>query len=100
MSSLYPRNRDHCMNCYGPDNPALVVAEGTLIFDSNRDGRFPYLFEVQAHPLVHDLNAVKKIIVYIQDTSPEALKRQFSFEENLYIPLGPDKTMSDLGELE
>jgi len=80
-----------------PHCPDFIVPDGSLLYHPARDARFPYLYQVDKHPLVKDSPAVKRILVYVQDTTDEGLKRMFDFEEKLYVPLGPDCTMDDLG---
>jgi hypothetical protein len=36
----------------GPSDPDLVVKDGNLLFHQQRDGRFPYLYQVPSHPMV------------------------------------------------
>lgn len=84
----------------GPSDSNLVVEEGNLLFHPQRDGRFPYLFQVASHPQVEDMidkTIIKKILVYIQDTESAALKSLLNFEDRLFVPLGPDLSMPDLG---
>jgi len=47
---------------------------------------------------VHNTQAVKRILVYIIDTDPAALKTLADWEESLGIPLGPDATMDKDGK--
>lgn len=85
----------------GPRDPDLVVNNGILLFHPKRDGRFPYIYRVLSHPQVDnmiDKTVIKNILVYIQDTEPSALKRLLDFENTLFVPLGPDASMCDLGE--
>lgn len=78
------------------------VPGGTLLFHPNRDGRLPYLYTVQSHPLVDRsklrVDSPGRILVYIQDTSKEAMTAQAVFEDTLEVPLGPDELMVELGE--
>ena len=86
----------------GPPDPDLVVQGGTLLFHPNRDGRFPYLYVVSHHSLVNKMKnkkAITQIIVYVQDTDALALKSMYEFEEMLYVPLGPNASMANLGEI-
>lgn len=92
----YPEKFGSPMLESGPES-RLTVPEGELLFSSNRDGRFPYLYEVKSHPKVRNTNIIKRIIVYVQDTSKEALEALWDFEEMLRVPLGPDAAMGDLG---
>ena len=85
----------------GPGDPELVVRQGKLLFHPQRDSRFPYLYQVPSHPLVDEMidkTVIKNILVYIQDTKPAALKRLLDFENTLFVPLGPNDSMHDLGE--
>lgn len=84
----------------GPSDPNLVVKEGILLFHLQRDGKFPYLYQVPSHPGVEEMidkTAIKHILVYVQDTEPAALKHLLDFENTLHVPLGPDILMGDLG---
>lgn len=83
-----------------PSNSDFVVKEGNLLFHPQRDGRFPYLYQVTSHPRVEEMidkTIIKKILVYIQDTEPAALKSLLNFEDRLFVPLGPDLSMQELG---
>jgi hypothetical protein len=75
-----------------------VVDGGCLVYDEHRDERFPYLYEVSTHPLVHNTVAVKRILVYIVDTDPAALKGRAAWEDTLCVPLGPDAAMAQHGK--
>jgi hypothetical protein len=79
--------------------PELEVPGGVLLYDMNRDGRFPYIFQVESHLLAHDRDLLSpgRILVYIQDTSVEGLKALEAFEASLEVPLGPDESVSNLG---
>jgi len=48
--------------------------------------------------LVHDTVAVKRILVYIVDTDPAALKCRAVWEDTLCVPLGPDAAMAQHGK--
>ncbi|KIJ90287.1 hypothetical protein K443DRAFT_116799 [Laccaria amethystina LaAM-08-1] len=87
------------MRADGPKDKRFVVDHGSLVYCKCRDGRFPYLYEVSSHPLVHNTQAVKRILVYIIDTDPAALKTLADWEETLGIPLGPDDAMDQHGKL-
>jgi hypothetical protein len=79
--------------------PELEVPGSMLLYDANRDGRFPYIFQVDSHPLAHDRDPLSpgRILVYIQDTSAEGLEALEAFEASLEVPLGPDDSVSNLG---
>jgi hypothetical protein len=82
-----------------PPDERYIVPNGRLLFHPNRDGRHPYLYAVETHPLDQRTEATLKgrAIVFIQDTSPEGLQNIQDFEDTLCIPLGPDNTIPDLG---
>lgn len=77
------------------------VPGGNLLFHPNRDGRLPYLYIVQNHPLVDRsklrVGSPGRILVYVQDTSKETMTAQAAFEDTLEVPLGPDELMVELG---
>lgn len=77
------------------------MPDGVLLYDVNRDGRFPYIFQVNSHPLAHDRDPLSpgRILVYIQDTSVEGLEALEAFEASLEVPLGPNDSVSNLGAL-
>ncbi|KAF8220140.1 hypothetical protein L208DRAFT_1542742 [Tricholoma matsutake] len=76
----------------------LEVLGGMLLYDVNQDSRFPYIFQVNSHPLVHDRDPLSPghILVYIQDMSVEGLKALETFEASLEVPLGPDESVLNL----
>jgi hypothetical protein len=86
------------MRADGPTDKRFVVDHGCLVYYERCDKRFPYLYEVSSHPLVHNTQAVKRILVYIIDTDPAALKTIADWEDTLGIPLGPDATMDEHGK--
>jgi hypothetical protein len=79
----------------------FLVPGGTLLYDGGRDGRFPYIFQVDSHPLVHDRDPLStgRILVCIQDTSPEAMQKLKEFEDSLEVPLGPNDSMAGQGDV-
>ncbi|KAF8226626.1 hypothetical protein L208DRAFT_1499083 [Tricholoma matsutake] len=80
--------------------PELVVPDGVLLYNMNWDGRFPYIFQVNSHLLVHDCDSPRRILVYIQDTSVEGLEALEAFEASLEVPLGLNDSVSNLGIFE
>lgn len=99
MPKLYPPDKSEYMRADGPKDKRFVVDHGRLVYDKRRDGRFPYIYEVSSHPLVHNTQAVKRILVYMIDTDPAALKKLADWEDTLGIPLGPDAYMNEHGKL-
>jgi hypothetical protein len=79
--------------------PELEVPGSLLLYDVNRDSRFPYIFQVDSHLLAHDRNLLlpRCILVYIQDRSAEGLEALEAFEASLEVLLGPDDSVSNLG---
>ena len=96
--NLYPPDKKRCM-AHTPSDPLKIVKNGQLWFHKHRDDRFPYIYRVESHPLVHNTDVIKNIYVYIEDTRPEAMRAKHLFEKDLKVPLGPDKTMAALGKL-
>ncbi|KIJ89475.1 hypothetical protein K443DRAFT_117939 [Laccaria amethystina LaAM-08-1] len=83
-----------------PSDPLKIVKNGTLWYHKNRDARFPYLYKVETHPLVHNTDVIKHIYVYVEDTRSSAMRVKRLFEKDLKVPLGPDKTMAGHGLFE
>ena len=82
-----------------PSDPLKIVKNGQLWFHKHRDDRFPYIYRVESHPLVHNTDVIKNIYVYIADTRPEAMHAKRLFEKYLKVLLGSDKTIAALGKL-
>ena len=76
------------MLCVPPDE-RYIVPNGRLLFHPDRDGRHPYLYEVETHPLDQRTDPALKgrTIVFIQDTSPEGLQKIQAFEDTLCVLL-------------
>ena len=98
MPTAYPADKARCMCIDGPEDKRFVVDGGCLVYDEHRDERFPYLYEVPSHPLVHNTVAVKRILVYVIETDPAALKCRAAWEDTLCVPLGPDAAMAQHGK--
>jgi hypothetical protein len=75
----------------------FVVPEGRLWTNPNRHGNFPYIYQVESHPLVSDTTHMHTILVTIVDTSREARKSLYEREKSLYVPLGPESLMDSQG---
>lgn len=81
-----------------PSDKRFVVPGGTLLYHPNRDDRHPYMYTVENHPLDTRVERFKgRMIVFIQDTSKDAIDRLRAFESELRIPVGPDHTIPELG---
>ncbi|KAF8220257.1 hypothetical protein L208DRAFT_1334913, partial [Tricholoma matsutake] len=63
---------------------------------------FPYIFQIDSHPLVHDRDPLSPgcILVYIQDTLVKGLEALEAFKASLEVPLGPNDSVSNLGIFE
>ena len=81
----------------------FVVPEGVLLYHDARDERFPYIYEVKEHPLVDCSKWVPvlmgRILVFIADTSEEAMRELLDFEEGLVVPMGSDEYIRSLGNI-
>lgn len=99
MVPTYPKDRTACMIKDGPVDPRFQVPGGTLCFKPERDSRFPYIYEIPTHALVHSPKYIKTILIHIVDTSMEARKARAKFEFTLTVPLGPNACMENHGTL-
>ena len=93
MPSSYPVNRTSCMNKEGPSDPRFRVLGGHLLYLPTRDSRFPYLYSLPTHSLVHSPQYIKKILIHIVDTSCDARMERAKFDRMLSVPLGPNALM-------
>lgn len=97
MPSSYPIDRNTCMSLEGPSDPRFRVRGGCLQYHPMRDSRFPYIYSLSTHALVHSPQYIKKILIHIVDTSPEARIKRAKFDRTLSVPLGPDALMKEYG---
>jgi hypothetical protein len=81
--------------------PVELRPGGMLLYDESRDGRFPYIYAIDAHPHVYDRDpsSSRRILLFIQDTSREAMEKLKLFEDSLEVPLGPNASMAGSGDL-
>ena len=93
----YPKDRSLCMRMEGPIDPRFQVPSGTLLYIPERDARFPYIYEIPTHALVHSPKYIKTILIHIVDTSLDARITCATFEKTLSVPLGPNKNMDGNG---
>lgn len=95
----YPIDRNSCMNEEGPTDSRFRVRGGNLQYLPTRDSRLPYLYSLPTwHALVHSPQYIKKILIYIVDTSPKARIERAKFDHTLSVPLGPDALMNEYGK--
>jgi hypothetical protein len=68
----YPINRSSCMTKEGPADHRFQIPGGTLKYNAERDTRFPYLYEITTHALVHMPEFFKTILIsqYPSDPMP------------------------------
>ncbi|TFK59910.1 hypothetical protein BDN72DRAFT_780095 [Pluteus cervinus] len=86
------------MNLAGPDDPAFVVPNATLLANTGRHFNLPYTYRLNyRHPLLNDNDAITQTYVYVQDTAEPVRRKQRAFEDTLRVPLGRDKEMERLG---
>ena len=94
MEPSYPRNSSEYMNQDGPPDPRFQIANGKLLYNSKRDARFPYVYEIPTHILVHSPQLIKKILIHVVDPSEEARIACAKFEKTLSVPLGLNSLMT------
>ena len=94
MPAFYPTDRITCMKEDGPSDTRFQVHGGNLQYLPTRDYRFPYIYSLESHTLVHSSEYIKKILVYIVDTSRI---KQAKFDHTLSVPLGPNSLMKEYG---
>jgi hypothetical protein len=99
MPASYPADILTCMSQEGPSDPRFRVPEGVLQYHPQRDARFPYLYCISTHALVHSPDHFKTILIRIVDTSVEARIRCAQFDNSLSVPLGPNSLMNKYGTL-
>ena len=81
----------------GPVDPRFRIQGGTLRYNPERDARFPYLYEVPTHVLVHSPEYFKTILLRVVDTSIDAREARAKYEKTLSVPLGPNSNMENYG---
>jgi hypothetical protein len=97
MPASYPIDRSVCMRPDRPPDSKFHIPEGVLEYRAPRDTRFPYLYRVSTHALVHSPDYFKVILIHIVDTSLDARIRHAQFVETLSVPLGPNQLMDEYG---
>ena len=73
------------------------IQGGTLLYNPERDARFPAIYEITTHTLMHSHKYVKTIWIHVVDTSIEARIAWAKFEKTLSVPLGPTTVMDNYG---
>ena len=98
MSTSYPTDCTTYMNKDGPSDPRFRVDGGHLEYLPKHDSRFPYIYSVPTHALVHSPLYIKKILIHIVDTSHKARVKCAKFDRTLSVPLGPNALMKEYGK--
>ena len=81
----------------GPTDHRFKIHGGTLLYNTERDAHFPYIYKVDTHALVHSTEYIKTILIHIVDTSINARMTRATFAQTLSVPLGPDAVMNEYG---
>ena len=98
MAAIDPPNRSTHMHKDGPTDPCFHVAGGKLLYSPHRDARFPYLYTVLTHELVHSPKYLTNILVHVVDTLVDARIDHAKFANTLSVPLGPNVLMEKYGK--
>ena len=93
----YPIDRFSCMTNDGPTDPRFQIPGGTLLYNAERDVRFPYIYKISSHALVHSPQYIQTILIHVAETAIEARVARANFETSLSVPLGPDAIMDKYG---
>jgi hypothetical protein len=93
----YPMDRFLCMTKDGPTDGRFRIPGGTLLYNAERDVRFPYIYKLDTHALVHSTEYIKTILIHVVDTSINARETRAKFAHTLSVPLGPDAVMNKYG---
>jgi hypothetical protein len=97
-TSTYPIDRSSSMMKDGPTDRRFQIPGGILQYNPERDARFPYIYEITTHALVHSPKYIKTILIHIVDTSIDARVKRANFEKTISVPLGPNTIMDNYGE--
>jgi len=81
----------------GPTDRRFQILCGTLQYSAQRDVRFPYIYKLSTHALVHSPEHIKTILIHVVDTSFDARVARAKFVNTLSVPLGPDADMNNNG---
>ena len=99
MPATYPSDLSTCMSPEGPSDPRFCIPGGVLLYHPQRDARFPYLYRLSTHALVHSPDHIKTILIRVVDTSVNARIDRAQFDKKLSVPLGPNALMNEYGML-
>jgi hypothetical protein len=96
-TSKYPPDCSSYMTNDRPVDRHFQIPGGTLQYNAQRDGHFPYIYKIETHSLVHTPKYVKTILIHVVDTAIGARVSRAKFEKTLSVPLGPNVVMDDYG---
>ena len=97
MPESYPLDCSTYMSEEGPADRRFHIPGGILQYHPKRDSRFPYLYRIPTHALVHSPDQFRIILIRIVDTSVEARICCGQFDKTLSVPLGPNTLMDEYG---
>ena len=97
MPANYPMDHSVFMSPEGPSDPRFCIPEGILQYHPWRDTRFPYIYHILKHTLVHSPAHIKIILIRVVDTSINARISCVQFDKMLSVPLGPNELMDEYG---
>jgi hypothetical protein len=97
MPATYPMDRSDFMSPEGPSDTRFRIQEGVLLYHPKRDARFPYIYRISSHALVHSPAHIRIILIRVVDTSIDARISRAQFDKTLSLPLGPNALMEEYG---
>jgi len=97
MPTSYPTDHSTSMRHEGPSDLQFHIPGGILLYHSQRDARFSYIYKISTHALLPSLDHFKTILIHVVDTSMDARISHAQFEETLSVPLGPNALMDEYG---
>jgi hypothetical protein len=99
VAQVYPSDWSTSMNQEGPSDRRFRIPGGALLYHPLRDARFPYIYRILSHPLVHSPQHFTTILIRVVDTSIKARISRAQFDKTLTVPLGPNSLMNEYGTL-
>lgn len=77
-----------CIAARPNDTVPDVPRPGKLINIAHRDPRLPRLYQVKTHVKVKAEWRAKRIFIYLQDTSPQAMEDYYKYVSKMPFPEG------------
>ena len=97
MPVNYPVDCLTFMSKEGPPDPRFCILEDELVYHTQHNAHFPYLYCILTHALVHLPDHFKLILICVINTSVEARISCTQFDKGLSVPLGPNTLMDKYG---